>query len=134
MVDAGATPRDVVRAEDLDYSYYRSRGPGGQHKNKKHTAVRLRHRPTGIEVNVSGRKREKNKAEALRILKKRLKSAALRENKKIENSVRNLQVGEGERSEKFRTYNEKNDLAIDHESGKQIRLKKFLKGFIEELH
>lgn len=39
-----------IREEDLDESFVRSGGRGGQHVNKVSTCVKLRHRPTGVEV------------------------------------------------------------------------------------
>jgi peptide chain release factor len=41
-----------IAAADLEESFARSRGPGGQHVNKVSTAVTLRHRPSGISVTV----------------------------------------------------------------------------------
>ncbi len=35
---------------EVRVEYYRSRGPGGQRKNKKETAVRLKHPPSGVTV------------------------------------------------------------------------------------
>lgn len=42
-----------VRAEDLEESFARSSGPGGQHVNKVSTAVSLRHQPSGLRVTAS---------------------------------------------------------------------------------
>jgi peptide chain release factor len=39
-----------IREEDLEETFVRSSGAGGQHVNKSATCVRIRHRPTGIEV------------------------------------------------------------------------------------
>jgi len=41
-----------LRAEDLEESFARSSGPGGQHVNKVSTAVTLRHAPSGVAVTV----------------------------------------------------------------------------------
>jgi len=41
-----------LRSEDLEESFARSAGPGGQHVNKVSTAVTLRHRPSGVSVTV----------------------------------------------------------------------------------
>ncbi len=41
---------DQIRRDELDVTFYRSSGPGGQRKNRRDTAVRIRHIPTGITV------------------------------------------------------------------------------------
>ena len=45
-----ADPAIALRADDLEISACRAGGPGGQHVNKVATAVRVRHRPSGIAV------------------------------------------------------------------------------------
>ncbi|MDA0270959.1 MAG: peptide chain release factor-like protein [Chloroflexi bacterium] len=63
---------------------FRASGPGGQHRNKTDSAVRLRHRPTGLEsVAVESRSQHDNRTSALRRLRVTI-AAALRESIEIE--------------------------------------------------
>ena len=69
---------DVALVEgDLEIAFFKSSGPGGQHKNKRETAVRVRHVPTGIAVEATEeRSQARNREVALERLAERL--AALR--------------------------------------------------------
>ncbi len=76
-------PSDLVPEDDetllaaCDVEPFRGSGPGGQHRNKTETGVRLLHRPTGIVVQASERRsRPQNLGVALERLRERL--AALR--------------------------------------------------------
>jgi len=61
------------KIRDIRIEYYRSRGPGGQRKNKKETAVRIRHIPTGITaIATESRSQARNRQLALKRLKERL--------------------------------------------------------------
>lgn len=65
----------TYRDEDIRMFFYRSRGPGGQRKNKKETAVKLVHIPTGITVRVTeSRFQSRNRQIALQRLEERLKT------------------------------------------------------------
>ncbi|MFC1595279.1 peptide chain release factor-like protein, partial [Patescibacteria group bacterium] len=62
-----------IKEEDIDFSFARSSGPGGQNVNKRATAVRVVHKPTGIQVHIdSGRSQADNRDKALRILEAKL--------------------------------------------------------------
>lgn len=124
-----------IKSKDLDYSFYRSHGPGGQHKNKTYSAVRLKHISSGIVVHAQfGRSQNKNKETALKILKAKLaqnKQEEIRENK---NRKRKEQVGRGARGDKIRTYCVKKDLVVDHRNGRRMSFKRFARGFIKDIH
>jgi len=70
-----------IPEDELDFTFFRSRGPGGQKKNVTDSAVRLRHLPTGITVVAQrGRSQYHNKRLALMELERRL--AAMRRKRK----------------------------------------------------
>lgn len=71
----------MINRKDIVIEYFRSSGPGGQRRNKKDTAVRITHLPTGIRVVASeNRHRSRNLRTAFLRLGERLKE---RETKKI---------------------------------------------------
>mgnify|MGYP001822202213 FL=1 len=121
---------------DLDIETFRSTGPGGQSVNTTDSAVRITHRPTGIVVSCQDEKSQlQNKTKAMRVLRARLYQAQMAEQVGERASVRRSQVGTGERSEKIRTYNFKENRVTDHRVGLTVHsLPQVLDGDLEALH
>ncbi|MBM3694607.1 MAG: peptide chain release factor 1 [Actinobacteria bacterium] len=119
---------------DLEIDVFRSSGPGGQSVNTTDSAVRLTHRPTGLVVICQDEKSQlQNKVKALRVLRARLFQIEADRQHAEQAADRRSQVGTGERAEKIRTYNYRENRVTDHRIGLTIkRLPEILEGDLDE--
>lgn len=123
-----------IHENDLEIDVYRSSGPGGQSVNTTDSAVRITHKPTGLVVTCQDEKSQlQNKVKAMRVLRARLFQIELERQMSELAADRKAQVGSGERAEKIRTYNYKENRVTDHRIGLTIkRLPEILEGDLDE--
>lgn len=119
----------VIRDSDLDVQTCRGSGAGGQHRNKRDTAVQMRHIPTGVVVRCeSERSQHSNRETALAVLRARVWEMREAQRTGAIAEDRRRQVGSGMRGDKRRTIRTQDDQVNDHVSGKSWRYKDYVRG------
>lgn len=124
-----------INPNDLKITTYKASGPGGQYVNKRMTAVRVLHLPTGITVtSQTERNLQENRENALSILEaKLLEQKEIQEQEKILNQRRS-QIGKAQRAEKIRTYNFPQNRVTDHRLKKSWHnLDRILEGELDKI-
>ena len=124
-----------INPNDVRVDVMRAGGPGGQCVNTTDSAVRLTHIPTGIVVIQQDQKSQiKNKEKAWQVLRARLFDLEQSKLDAERSSARKSMVGNGDRSEKIRTYNFPQDRITDHRINLSVHnLPGFMMGNMDEM-
>jgi peptide chain release factor 1 len=108
-----------IDPSDIKTDFFKSSGPGGQNVNKRQTAVRITHLPTGIAVSSqAGRTQRGNRENALTLLKIKLIQKDEEEKGLKKGERRKKQASHAERATKIRTYNFPRNQLTDHRINK----------------
>jgi len=124
-----------IRPQDLKIEVYHSSGPGGQYVNKRESAVRITHIPTGTVVtSQTSRTQVANRNNAMKVLKARIFQKTREDAEKKIGEARKTQIGSGDRAEKIRTYNFPQDRITYHRFKKSWKhIAEILEGNLDEI-
>ncbi|MDQ6653145.1 MAG: peptide chain release factor 1 [Acidobacteriota bacterium] len=124
-----------IDPKELRIDTFCSSGPGGQSVNTTYSAVRITHLPTNVVVSMQDEKSQiKNREKAMRVLRARLQELEEQKQHDAVASERRSMVGSGDRSEKIRTYNFKENRVTDHRIGLTIhQLDLVMEGSLDEI-
>jgi len=125
----------AINPRDLKVDTYKASGPGGQYVNKRMTAIRIIHLPTGlVSTSQTERNLQQNRENALSILEAKLLEKKESEEIMKMGRERRLQIGKAQRAEKIRTYNFPQNRVTDHRIKKTFHnLEEILEGKLEPI-
>lgn len=133
VLDGTGAEAPRVDPADVDVRTTGSSGAGGQHVNKRDSAVVMTHRPTGLRVRIEGRSQTRNRELAMQVLEQRLRDRDRARRDDARNAQRKSHVGSGMRGDKRRTIAVQRDSAIDHRTGRETSVQRYRRGFLHEL-
>ena len=123
-----------IREEDLEWQYCRGSGKGGQNRNKRDTAVWLKHKPTGVQIrSETERTQWANKKIALQRLQELLKRSQANQILSKDAKIRKEQAGSGQKGDKIRTIRVRDNVVKNHLNGKKMRYSDYVRGYLGQL-
>jgi peptide chain release factor 1 len=123
-----------INPDDVEIHVTTAQGPGGQNVNKVATAIKMRHKPTGIEVRMQESKSQhQNREKAWQLMRARLYELEQQKANAERGANRREMIGSGERGERIRTYRYKDNIAVDHRINQSFALQPVLAGDLEDL-
>lgn len=122
-----------LRPQDLLIEARKDSGPGGQHRNRTESAIRITHLPTGVTASSATKSQHRNRELAMAVLRARLEERAQATAATSANDQRRAQVGTGQRSDKIRTVAFQRGRVENHLNGRRMQIDRYLKGHVGDI-